>query len=183
MTPLHHRHIAAGTLAGRSTGPAHLVGYHYLMSVQPTYDDVNLILRLYEERRDPKLREARNWFVRNFFPRTLAEVGELCPPGSDPEVYVRMVTSYWEMVASFITKGVLNEQLFFESGGELLVVWTRIKHLATDMRSFMGNPSVWGNMEKVATDYIAHMNEAAPGAYEAFEKRINNRPGAQTAKG
>ena len=47
---------------------------------QPTYDDANLLLRLYELRREPKMRDARNWFFGNFKCKTMAEFGQLCPP-------------------------------------------------------------------------------------------------------
>jgi hypothetical protein len=94
------------------------------MDTQATYDDVKLIMRLYEMRRDEKLREARQWFAK-FNARTWAEKVELCPPGSEPDAYFRMVTTYWEMVASFITSGVLHQELFLQSGQELLFVWER----------------------------------------------------------
>ncbi len=48
---------------------------------QATYDDATLLLRLYDAGREPKMREARAWFVANFKAKTLAEVQELCPPG------------------------------------------------------------------------------------------------------
>src|SRR5262249_38282102 len=76
-------------------------------TTRPTYDDVSLILKLYEMRRDEKLRAARGWFAANFKVKTIEEWQKLCPPGSDPNASYRMVTSYWEMVASFITGGVL----------------------------------------------------------------------------
>ena len=51
----------------------------------------------------------------------LEEVNELCPLGSDESAYFRMVVSYWDMVASFIANGVLQREIFFESGRELLL--------------------------------------------------------------
>ena len=87
-----------------------------------TYDDVNLILRLYEMRRDDRLREARKWFTGSFKVKTFEEFTALCPPGSEPNASYRMVTTYWEMVASFLTSGVLNAELFYQSGRELLFV-------------------------------------------------------------
>ena len=80
------------------------------MEVQATYDDVNLVLRLYELRREAKLREARKWLGSSFNARTMEEFATLCPRGSEADAYFRMVTGYWEMVASFITSGVLNQR-------------------------------------------------------------------------
>ncbi len=86
-----------------------------------TYDDVNLILRLYEIRRETKLRAAREWFLASFDVKSLDDWTSLCPPGSDNNAYFRMVVTYWDMVASFITGGVLQGEIFFPSGRELLL--------------------------------------------------------------
>ena len=83
------------------------------MSEHATYDDVNLLLRLYELRRDDKMREAREWFAGVFKAKNMEEFMQQARPGSGPNAWYRMVTSYWEMVASFITAGVLNKELFF----------------------------------------------------------------------
>ena len=95
------------------------------MEKRATYDDAHLILKLYDMRREDRLRQARQWFAANFKVRTLKELDALCPPGSDANASYRMVTSYWEMVASFIRAGVLNEELFYQSGRELAFVWER----------------------------------------------------------
>ena len=75
------------------------------------------------------MREARNWFTGNFKVRTLEEWTALCAPGTDANASYRMVTSYWEMVASFITSGVLNPELFYQSGRELLFCYARVRHV------------------------------------------------------
>jgi len=137
-----------------------------------TFDDVNLILRLYEMRRDARMREARNWFIGNFKVRTYEEFAALCPPGSDPNASYRMVTSYWEMVASFITSGVLHRELFYQSGRELLFCYARVRHALPEIRERLGNRNELKNLETVAQGFIAWWNEQSPGAYEAFCKRI-----------
>ncbi len=143
------------------------------MNRTPTYDDVNLILRLYEMRREPKMREARAWFVQKYKAKTLEEHNALCPPGSEPNAYFRMVTSYWEMAASFITAGVLHQDLFFESGRELLFVWERIRDLVPDFRAMMKSSLVAKNLETVAGAYIRYMEaNGGPEAYEAFSKFV-----------
>lgn len=145
------------------------------MTVQATYDDVNLVLRLYELRREPKLRAAREWMAGPFQARTLEELDQLCPPQSENSAYFRMVVSYWEMAASFITSGVLNKELFFESGGELLVVWEKIKGLVPALRERYANPLLYKNLETVAGEYIRWMERRAPGSYEKFAARLRQR--------
>ncbi len=138
-----------------------------------TYDDANLILRLYELRREEKLRAARAWFGKSFKPRSLQEAQEITPPGSEQDVHVRMVLSYWDMVASFVSSGVLNFELFAASGTELLFVWTRVRKLVPEMRVVFNSKRAYGNLEKVGQMMIDRMNADDPEAYAAFEKRVN----------
>jgi hypothetical protein len=141
------------------------------MDNQATYDDVNLILKLYELRRDDRLREARKWFG-GLKVKTLAELQAACPPGSEQDASLRMVTSYWEMAASFITSGVLSEPLFQQSGGELLFVWTKIQDVVPELRKAFSNPKYLSNVETVAKGMIDNMNRVNPKAYEAFSARV-----------
>ena len=145
------------------------------MEATATYDDVNLVLRLYELRREEKLRAARKWFAANFKPANLEEALALCPAGSEQDAYYRMVTSYWEMVASFVTCGVLNQELFFQSGGELLYVWERLRDLAPEVRARYQNHMAYKNLETVANAYIQWMEKHNPGAYAAFSARVRGR--------
>ncbi len=142
------------------------------MASTATYDDVNLILRLYEMRREEKLRQARDWFAKSFKVKSMDEFNKLCPPSFDTNAYFRMVVSYWEMVASFITAGVLNEELFFQSGMELLFCWERIRDLVPEARVQFNNENMYKNLETVATRLIQHLEKNSPGAYTAFSARV-----------
>lgn len=146
-----------------------------------THDDANLILRLYELRREDKMRQARAWFVANFYPASTAEYFEICPPGSEQNAWARMVLTYWEMVASFVDSGVLNDELFFQSGQELLLTWIRLRPLVQDWRTTMGNPKTYKNIEAVGERYIQYWQQHMPGAFEGFQARVGTRP-AQAPK-
>ncbi len=74
----------------------------------------------------------------------------LCPPGSDANASYRMVTSYWEMVASFLTSGVLNPELFYQSGRELLFCYARVRDILPALREKLGNPRELKNLEAAA---------------------------------
>jgi hypothetical protein len=137
-----------------------------------TYDDVNLILRLYEMRREDRLREARKWFTGSFKVKSFDEFMALCPPGSEPNASYRMVVTYWEMVASFLTSGVLNAELFYQSGRELLLVWERVRDMLPTAREKYGHTRELKNLEEAATAYIGWWNHTSPGAYDAFAKRV-----------
>jgi hypothetical protein len=142
------------------------------MTVKPTYDDANLILRLYELRREDKMRTARDWFAQNFHFKTLEEFNRQCPASSSMNAYSRMVMSYWEMVATFITSGVLNQELFFQNGSELLFVWERVRELIPEIREAYKNPTYFQHVETVANSFIKWLNERAPEAHAAFAARI-----------
>jgi hypothetical protein len=143
------------------------------MPTQPaTYEDANLVLRLYELRREEKLRTARAWFAANFMASTFEDMQRIAPPGSTENAYLRMVSSYWEMVASLVTSGVLNQELFFQSGGELLFVWTRLQDVTPYYREATQNPYAWHNLEMVGTSFIQWMESHGPQAYAAFQGRV-----------
>ncbi len=145
------------------------------MSSQATYEDVNLILRLYELRREDKLREARQWFAGMFRPvSTLEEFHKACPPGSGQNANFRMVTSYWEMAASFVTAGVLNERLFFQSSGELLLTWEKIRPLVPVLRQARKNSRLYLNMETVAGRMAEYMNHESPESFDTFAEMVRN---------
>lgn len=137
-----------------------------------TYDDVNLIVKLYDMRREPRMRTARAWFISKFKVTNMEEFLKICPPGSEENASYRMVTTYWEMVASFVTAGVLNQDLFFQSGLELLVVWEKARDFVPEQRKAFKNPKVLRNLETVAQAAIQYMG---PEAYAAFSARIRGQ--------
>ena len=111
------------------------------------------------------------WFAGSFKPRSLDDFAALCPPGSDENASYRMVTTYWEMVASFVTSGVLSQELFFQSGRELLLVWERLREILPALREKNKDPFAYANLEAVATAYVEYLDRRAPGTYAAFSAR------------
>lgn len=137
-----------------------------------TYDDVNLILRLYEIRREEKMRAARAWFVTNFKCKTLEDFNQLCPPGSEPNAMARQVTSYWDMVASFINAGVLNDELFFQGNRELLITYLRVQPLLAEIRAAFKDPTYMKNLETVGKSYEEYLNRTSPEIVKSFKARV-----------
>jgi hypothetical protein len=135
-----------------------------------TYDDANLLLRLYELRREDKLRAARDWFATKCHVRTFDELQKLCPPGSEENAYFRMITSYWDMAASFVTSGVLHEDLFIKNSSELLFVWIRISDIVPAFRDAFKNPDYLGNVETLATAIME--DKKRRGSYEGFVNMV-----------
>ena len=114
----------------------------------PTYEDVKLILRLYELRRDEKLRAAREWFRIKFWPQTIDDLRAVLHPKHPENTHFRMVTSYWDMAASFVVQGVLHPELFLESAGELLFVWAKLEQYVEQLRKDSNSPALMKNVEK-----------------------------------
>src|SRR4051794_39252519 len=97
------------------------------MATKPTHEEAQLHLQLYDLRREAKLRQARDWFVKNYFAETVEEAMKLAAPGTETGAYWSMVVSYWEQACQLLNNGLLNEDLFFETSGEFYGVWERIK--------------------------------------------------------
>jgi hypothetical protein len=138
-----------------------------------TYDDANLLLKLYELRRDEKMREARAWFVANFKPTTVDEMLQLCPPGSAENAKMRQVITYWDMAASFVSSGVLNPELFFVNNRECLLVWLRVRPYLAGLREKYADPNYFEHLETVGNMNLEYLNRRSPGAAEAFLKRVS----------
>ncbi|MEZ5283754.1 MAG: hypothetical protein R2712_02865 [Vicinamibacterales bacterium] len=143
------------------------------MHPRPTYDDANLILRLYEMRRDDRLRQARAWFMfKCKGVQSFDDLMKLAGPGTEENASYRMVVTYWDLVASFIVSGILHKELFFQSGRELLLVWERVRDFLPSMREAYKDPGYLKNLETVGLDFAAFWKAQGPEGYEAFLKRV-----------
>ena len=148
-----------------------------------TNEQANLMLRLYEERREPKLREARDWFSANFHVKTADDLMRVCPPGSKENTCMRMVLGYWEMVASIVNRGLIDEEFFFESNGEQWAVFEQVKPVLGAWRAMFSSPHFLANLEKQCNRLEAWREKRSPGSNEAIRKVLAQMQQAtQTAK-
>jgi hypothetical protein len=84
-----------------------------------------------------------------------------------------MVTSYWDMAASFIVTGVLNRELFYRANNtELLFIWEKVRRITPEMREANKNPLYWSHLEQVATDFIAFLGQHAPEFYGQLQANV-----------
>jgi hypothetical protein len=120
------------------------------MPDKPTHEQGQLQLQLYDLRREAKLRQARDWFVQNYFVDTFEDSQRIAPFGSQEGTYVMMVLSYWEQACAFLNHGLLHEQLFFENSGEFFGVWERVKPVVPKMREMFRQNLFLANLEKAA---------------------------------
>ena len=111
------------------------------------YESADLILKLYEMRREPVMREARDWFIREFNPEN---AGDLAAAARGPHSgHYRMVTSYWDMACSFVSNGAIDAQMFADANGEHNAVYAKIGPYVEDIRTMMQNPNYMKHLEQV----------------------------------
>ena len=111
--------------------------------------DVMAILKLYELRGEPLMREARAWFFSEFAPRSGKEIVRLMLSGQKQSAFYRMVASHWEVAASFVNHGGIDERLFLEGNSEHVVVYAKLQPFLAEVREVMGEPDYMANLERL----------------------------------
>ncbi len=108
--------------------------------------DADLILKLYDLRREATMREARNWFF-TFNPTTAQDYADAM--FSEHSGHLRMVVSYWDMAASLVNNGAIDEQMFNDANGEHMFIFAKIEPILEDLRKMMNAPEAFQNFEKL----------------------------------
>ncbi len=124
------------------------------MAKKATHADAQLILQLYDLRREPEMRKARTWWTAQFFPQTADDFLKVAwAMGTQENAWLRQVSGYWGIVTSFVLAGVLNEELFLQPGfsGELFVIYAKIHPIVKDLREKLNDPEFFVNVEKAVT--------------------------------
>ena len=109
--------------------------------------DVALILKLYELRREEGIRRARKWYFTEFNPQSAEDIVKIFTSGHDSSAYYRMITSYWEMAASFVNNGGIDEKMFLDANGEHVGVFSRVEPFIEDVRKAIGLPDYLRQLE------------------------------------
>jgi hypothetical protein len=124
------------------------------MPKKPTIEDAQLIVQLYDLRREAEMRKARSWWAGEFFPQSADDFLKVAwATGTQENAWLRQVGGYWGMVASFVNNGVLNEQLFLAPGfsGELFVIYAKIHPFLKDLRQKLNDPNAFKDVETAVT--------------------------------
>ena len=108
------------------------------------HDDADLILKLYDLRREPVMRDARNWLF-TFNPTSIQDVTDVLL--GEHSGHYRMVISYWDMAAALVNNGAIDEQLFNETNSEHIFVYAKIVPVLEEIRAMFGNPDFLRNLE------------------------------------
>jgi hypothetical protein len=138
----------------------------------PTHEQGQLQLKLYDLRREPKLRQAREWYFKNYFADTLEEAMAVAPMGTEAGTFWMMVVSYGDQACAYLNYGLLHEDLFFETGGEFFAVWERVKPTIQEGRKRWSNPLFLANLEKAANRFESWTEKRAPGQIAAMRQMM-----------
>jgi len=100
-----------------------------------TPEDAKIILQLYDLRRDPEMRKARDFISAEFWPQSADDIlGIARAFPSTENTYMRQVTTYWEMAAAMVLRGALHEGLFFDCSGEMYCVYAKFRPYLSEVR-------------------------------------------------
>jgi hypothetical protein len=152
-----------------------------------TTADAQLLLALYETRREPELRRARKWFLTEFDATSWDEIKPRYLSHTDEDRWFRQTISYWEMVASLVNRGLIDPGLFFDHTGEDVVTWRKVTPWIEGARRDI-RPTYLYQFEKMVADheaYRARINAAFVASREraAKPRAGRSRTGARARKG
>lgn len=134
------------------------------MADKATTSDAELILKLYDLRREAEIRKARNWWL-GFWPESADDILKVATAlGTQENAWMRQGGGYWELAASLVLHGVVNRDLFLEPSfsGEMFVMFGKIEPFLKELREKTKNPAIFNNVEKVIA--------AAPGGAERLKQ-------------
>jgi hypothetical protein len=111
------------------------------------FESAQLNLQLFELRREPVLREARAWFLLEFNPETLADVGAVL--AGERNASFRMVLGYWDMAASLVTADAIDADAFRAAHGEMFGTFCKVQPFLAELRAVSGEADFCRHLEAV----------------------------------
>jgi hypothetical protein len=122
------------------------------MSKKPTSTDAQLILQLYDLRREAEIRKARNWWLVTFWPESAEDFMKVgSAMGTQENNWLRQAAGYWSMSASLVLSGAINQELFLDPSvsGEMFFIFAKVKPFLGELRTKMKNPRMFAHIEKL----------------------------------
>jgi hypothetical protein len=142
----------------------------------PDHYDAELLLRLYDLRREPVLRESRRFLTADFWPGSAEEVVALARPDHPQNAAFRQVTGYWEMAYGMARHGIMNPDYLAEYAGEGLFIFAKLQPWLAQLRE-QTSPRALVNAEWLATQ-----SEMGRTLFGAMRQRVEQRLGAGRSK-
>ncbi len=117
---------------------------------RPDHHDAELVLKLYELRREEVMRESRTAMIQKFWPRSFEEFVAVTKIEHPLNAAFRQVSSYWEMVYSFAKHGIVNADFLVETNGEGMLLFAKVLPFLEQFRK--DSPTAFKNCEWIATN-------------------------------
>lgn len=131
------------------------------------YEDANLILKLYDLRREEVMRKARNWYFAEFNPESVQDIFSILM--GEKSGYLRMVITYWDMAASLVNNGAIDPKMFSDANGEQIGVFLKLEPFLEDMRRAFDAPTYLENLERCVKS-MPNAEDTLARARERFKK-------------
>jgi hypothetical protein len=112
-----------------------------------TATDADIVMKLYDLRREAEMRKARNWYGNADFSSWEAVQKVAMAWGTPENAWFRQVLSYWENAASLVLRGVVNRDLFFDWNGEIIFTYVKVKPFIKQFREGPGSDEFLLKME------------------------------------
>jgi hypothetical protein len=144
--------------------------------------DVIAILKLYEMRSEARMREARNWFFTEFAPQSGRDIVRLLLSGAHESASYRMVVSHWDVAASFVNNGGIDEKLFLEGNTEHIVVFAKLQPFLNEIRETIGEADYLLNLERLVMR-IPDIERKLENRRRLLERWSQSKAGAQEKQG
>ncbi len=131
------------------------------------YESADLILKLYDLRREEVMRKAREWYTKEFHPQSAEDVVNVLR--GEHSAYFRMVTSYWEMAASLVNDGVIDWKMFMKANpGEPVNVFVKLYPYLEELRSMFASKYD----DDQAFQHLEELVMRLPNAREQLDERV-----------
>ena len=125
--------------------------------------DTIAILKLYELRRDPEMRAARQWYFSQFAPASAMDIIALYRGGERASANFRMVASYWDTAASLVLNGGIDRKMFLDANTEHVFIYAKIADFLPEVREMFREP-----------DYLVHLENLVR-SFPDFESKMESR--------
>lgn len=155
------------------------------MPKKATSADAEIILKLYDLRREAEMRKARNWWTTEFWPGSVEDYMKVSSDtGSQHNNWLRQVPGYWSMAAALALRGAVNQDLFLEPSfsGEMFLIFAKVRPFLDDLRARTKNPRVFANIEKLikskreSREFLAYMETNVGNRRKAMAEKTAGTP-------
>ena len=132
----------------------------------PDHHDAEIVLRLYDLRRETVMRDSRSKMMKEFWPKCYDDLKAITDMSHPLNTAMRQVSSYWEMACSFAVRGIVNADILAENSGEGIFLYCKVEPFVAQLRAEI-MPHAFKNVE-----WITKNCQAGQERYEALKKRV-----------